>query len=115
MLWIIPKMLYATPLYNCIDTMTTKNLDPTKPKESKLYPIVERWLRKHHHCFKTATNKGIKYSRIDVIGVRDVGGDLSGEIETISVEVKRALNLLRLRQVKHRVTGYTLIVFTLPM
>ncbi|HEY7536213.1 MAG TPA: hypothetical protein VH878_09770 [Thermodesulfobacteriota bacterium] len=32
--------------------MTTKNLDPTKPKESKLYPIVERWLRKHHHSLK---------------------------------------------------------------
>ncbi len=60
-----------------------------KSKESLLYPIVEKWLRKSHHCFKTAINKGIKYSRIDVVGIRDVGGDLSGEIETISVEVKR--------------------------
>ncbi|MEW6200427.1 MAG: hypothetical protein AB1546_00500, partial [bacterium] len=40
-------------------------------------------------CFLTEKNKGLLYSRIDVIGVKDVGGDLSGEIETISVEVKK--------------------------
>jgi hypothetical protein len=40
-------------------------------------------------CFKTAVNKGIRYGRIDVIGIRDIGGDLSGEVETIAVEVKR--------------------------
>lgn len=60
-----------------------------KVKESNLYPVVEKWLRKYHLCFKTAKNKGLSYSRIDVIGVKDVGGDLSGEVETISVEVKR--------------------------
>lgn len=60
-----------------------------KVKESDLYPIVESWLRENHLCFKTARNKGLKYSRIDVIGVKDVGGDLSGEVETIAVEVKR--------------------------
>jgi hypothetical protein len=28
-------------------------------------------------------------SRIDIVGIRDTGGDLSGEVETIAVEVKR--------------------------
>ena len=60
-----------------------------KVKESSLYPIVEKWLRKYHLCFKTESNKGLKYSRCDVIGVKDVGGDLSGEVETIIVEVKK--------------------------
>ncbi len=45
-------------------------------------------MRRHFKCFKTAQNAGLKYSRIDVVGVRDVGGELSGEVETISVEVK---------------------------
>lgn len=58
-------------------------------REEKLYPIVERWMKKQFLCFKTAINTGIKYSRIDVVGVRDIGGNLSGDIETISIEVKR--------------------------
>ena len=58
-------------------------------KEAKLYPIVEKWMKKHFLCFRTAINTGLKHGRIDVVGVRDVGGDLSGEIETISIEVKR--------------------------
>lgn len=57
--------------------------------EKSLYPSVERWLRRHFGCFKTAVNKGLRYGRIDAIGVRDVGGDLSGAIETIGIEVKR--------------------------
>lgn len=58
-------------------------------KEAKLYPIVEKWMKKYFQCFQTAKNTGIKHGRIDVVGVRDVGGNLSGEIETISIEVKR--------------------------
>ena len=58
-------------------------------KEDTLYPIVAKWMKKNFLCFKTAINKGLKYSRIDVVGVRDIGGDLSGEIETIGIEVKR--------------------------
>jgi hypothetical protein len=57
--------------------------------ESSLYPTVENWLRRHFACFKTAVNKGLKHSRIDVVGVRDTGGELSGEVEVIAVEVKR--------------------------
>lgn len=57
--------------------------------EKEYYPIVAKWLKKSHHCFKTAENTGLKFSRADVIGVRDIGGDLTGEIETIIIEVKR--------------------------
>lgn len=59
-----------------------------KPERS-LYPVVERWLRRHFGCFRTSINKGLRHGRIDVIGVRDTGGDLSGEVETIAIEVKR--------------------------
>ena len=56
--------------------------------EKYLYPLVEKWMKRHFLCFKTAINKGLKYSRIDVLGVRDTRGDLSGDIETIAIEVK---------------------------
>jgi hypothetical protein len=62
---------------------------PKKLAESDLYPIVEKWMLKHFHCFKTAIDKGLRYGRIDVLGIRDVGGDLSGEVETIAIEVKK--------------------------
>src|SRR6266516_7021822 len=62
-----------------------------RPPETSFYPIVERWLKKQFGCFITAVNKGLRHGRIDVIGVRDVGGDLSGAIETIGIEVKRGL------------------------
>jgi len=58
-------------------------------KEVELYPIVERWAKRHFGLFRTHINTGLRYSRIDVAGVRDVGGDLSGDIESISIEVKR--------------------------
>ena len=59
------------------------------PLEKTYYPIVARWLTRHFKCFKIAVNKGLRYGRIDVLGIRDIGGDLSGEVETIAVEVKR--------------------------
>lgn len=57
--------------------------------EADLYPVVERWMRRRFHCFKSAINVGLRYSRVDVLGVRDIGGSLTGEIETIAIEVKR--------------------------
>ena len=59
------------------------------PLEKEYYPLVARWLKRHFLCFRLAINKGLRYGRIDVIGIRDIGGDLSGEVETIAVEVKR--------------------------
>jgi hypothetical protein len=60
-----------------------------KPREKMLYPVVEKWIEQHFGCFQTDINKGSLHSHADVIGVRDMGGDLSGEVETIIVEVKR--------------------------
>ena len=57
--------------------------------EKAYYPIVEKFLTRHYKCFRSATNEGLRHSRADVIGIRDIGGDLTGEIETIIVEVKR--------------------------
>jgi len=62
---------------------------PKKQSEEDLYEGVERWLKRHFACFKTGQNKGLRHGRIDVIGVRDIGGDFSGAIEIIGVEVKR--------------------------
>lgn len=60
-----------------------------RPMEKALYSTVKRWLVRHFSCFASGINTGLKYSRVDVLGVRDVGGDLSGEVESIVVEVKR--------------------------
>jgi hypothetical protein len=56
--------------------------------EKELYPLVDKWLKKNYLCFKTEIDTGLKLSRADIIGIRDVGGDLTGETETIIVEVK---------------------------
>jgi len=57
--------------------------------EKEYYPIVAKWLEKQYSCFKTEINTGLENSRADVAGLRDTGGDLSGEIEAIVIEVKR--------------------------
>lgn len=57
--------------------------------EKNYYPLVAKWLARQYNCFKTEINTGPVNSRADVIGIRDTGGDFSGEIETIIVEVKR--------------------------
>ncbi|MBI1335892.1 MAG: hypothetical protein GC164_02900 [Phycisphaera sp.] len=46
-------------------------------------------MKRHFKCFDSRINCGLKYSRCDVVGIRDVGGELSGETETICIEVKR--------------------------
>ena len=61
----------------------------TKPvRESDLYPRVEKWMRSTLSCFATGINTGTRHGRIDVAGLRDVGGDLSGKCELIAIEVK---------------------------
>lgn len=63
-------------------------MPPRRPtRESDLYPRVEAWLRRRG-CFATAINTGLRFGRIDVVGLRDVGGDLSARCEVIAVEVK---------------------------
>lgn len=58
-------------------------------REVDLYPRIARWLKSSYGCFKTTINLGLKHSRVDVLGIRDTGGDLSGDVETIAIEVKR--------------------------
>lgn len=60
------------------------------PPENATYATVQKWMQRHFLCFKTDVNTGLRISRIDVVGVRDVGWDLSGEIQTIAIEVKKA-------------------------
>ncbi len=56
--------------------------------ETKLYPTVERYVRRRFECFATGVNRGTKFGRVDIVGVRDVGRDLAGSYEVIGVEVK---------------------------
>lgn len=57
--------------------------------EKGLYPAVETWAKRHFGCFKTGVNRGPRHGRIDIVGVRDTGGDLTGDVDVIGIEVKR--------------------------
>ncbi|MFN3256204.1 MAG: hypothetical protein ACE37B_10940 [Ilumatobacter sp.] len=57
-------------------------------RESDYYPRVARWAKDQLGCFHTAIDSGLKRGRIDVVGLRDVGGNLSGRSEVVSIEVK---------------------------
>jgi hypothetical protein len=70
---------------------------PKRRPERTLYPVVEQWLKRHFARFRTAINKGLRHSRIDIIGVRDTGGDLSGEVETIAIRSKARIIPVRER------------------
>jgi hypothetical protein len=61
---------------------------PEKPPEVDLYPIVQKWMVRQWDCFASKFNVGSRFGRIDVAGVRDIGGDLSGQTEVIAIEVK---------------------------
>jgi len=57
--------------------------------ETDLYKFVERFLREELDCFDTFQKTGPKYvGYADVLGIRDVGGRLCGDIEVTAVEVK---------------------------
>lgn len=58
-------------------------------REEQLYGRVEDWLRRSYRCFHTVQNKGLTHSRVDVCGMRDIGGDLECDVELVGVEVKR--------------------------
>jgi hypothetical protein len=59
-------------------------------KERSLYPSVVEFLGgKDFGCFKTATRVGTSYVGIaDVVGAREIGGDVRGDLEVVAVEVK---------------------------
>jgi len=58
--------------------------------ESVLYPSVEKLLRSDAFgCFKTGQRVGTLFVGIaDVVGVREIGVDVRGDIEVIAAEVK---------------------------
>lgn len=58
-------------------------------RESELYEPVKKWAIKHFGCFDAGINKGTDFGRVDVIGIRQVPGDLSAETEFICIEVKK--------------------------
>lgn len=64
--------------------MTKKNM-----RESDLYLPVEKWAKKHFGSFATGINKGTKYGRVDVVGLRQIPGDFSADTEFICKEVKK--------------------------
>jgi hypothetical protein len=66
----------------------TEDVMSMRKAESAWYATVQRFLKTRFGCFDTATNRGTRYGRVDVVGIRDVGGTLSGAFELIAVEVK---------------------------
>jgi hypothetical protein len=62
---------------------------PTKKlAEKDYYGYVEKFLKNRFDCFVTAQNRGTKFGRVDVVGIRDIGGEHKGDTEIIGVEVK---------------------------
>ena len=57
--------------------------------EKDYYPKVAEWAKTNLGCFHTGIDTGLRLGRIDVVGLRDRGGRLSGRAEVISIEVKR--------------------------
>ena len=60
--------------------------------EGDLYEPVRKWLEGDlgPRCAATWTNKGPQEARPDVTGLRHVGGNLRGDFELITVEVKNS-------------------------
>jgi len=73
-----------------------------------LYPYIEDFLKgEAFGCFKTAKRVGTSFVGIaDVVGVRDVGGDVRGDIEVIAVEVKRSVR--KFGKILGQALGYSL-------
>lgn len=58
-------------------------------KEEKYYDPIEQFLTDNLYCFKTTQRAGSQHvGYADVVGIRDIGGKNSPEIEIIAVEVK---------------------------
>jgi hypothetical protein len=80
----------------------------TNMKEASLYPCVEDLLSSDAFgCFKTGQRVGTSFIGIaDVVGARDVGGDVCGDIEAIAVEVKT--NTSNFGKILGQALGYSL-------
>lgn len=56
-------------------------------RERDLYPAAKQWLLRQG-CFEAGIDTGVKGARIDAVGLKDVGGELSSRTELIAIEVK---------------------------
>jgi hypothetical protein len=56
--------------------------------ESRLYPIVHKFLERKFGCFHVQTQPSVGYGAIDVVGLRQSAGKYGGAAEVIAVEVK---------------------------
>lgn len=57
--------------------------------ERRYYPMVERFLSDGLGCFVAKQTKGVRGVGIaDLLGARDIGGELDAQVELIAVEVK---------------------------
>lgn len=70
-------------------------------REESLYDGVEEFLQGTKNCFVTGQKKKSGVGEVDVVGVRDVGGDLSGEVEVLIVEVKKSSSNFGRKQDSH--------------
>lgn len=63
--------------------------NPEKLLEKDLYLPVERFAKRTLSCWETGQERFIAdVGRLDVLGARYIGGDLSGKCEVIAIEVK---------------------------
>lgn len=51
------------------------------------YEPIARWAAKHLGCFVTGIEEDLRLGRMDVVGLRDADGRLSGRAEVVSIEV----------------------------
>jgi len=56
--------------------------------EKDLYKPVAAFIKREFNCFAVKTTTGTRHGSIDVVGLRDLIGDLGGGTEVIAVEVK---------------------------
>lgn len=63
--------------------------DALLARESELYPHVRKWLdSSRFNCFASDIEVGLKYGRVDVVGIVDSGRDLAAYEELVAIEVK---------------------------
>lgn len=76
--------------------------------EAELYPIIQRWATKSG-CWETRIDVGLKLGRIDVVGIRELGGDLTSRSEVVSIEVKSSSNSRRFAASAGQAHGYSVM------
>lgn len=77
-------------------------------KENELYEPIRKYFKTHFNCFKTEIMTGNRLiGNADVVGIRDIGGLETGDIEIITVEVK--LSKSNFGKIIGQALGYSLM------